>query len=61
MLEHLGCDLPKMRTFDRCAPYRRKMPNWPFFSHAADESLNTELQKPEVWDPSSFDGDASLE
>jgi hypothetical protein len=61
VLEHLGCGLPKMRTFDAFAPYRRRLPNWPFFGHAVDPALNAELRKPEVWDPSGYDGDASFE
>ena len=61
VLEHLGCGLPKMRSFDHFAPYRRKLPNWPFYYHAADPALAAELRRPEAWDPSTFDGDASIE
>jgi hypothetical protein len=61
LLEHLGCGLPKMRSFDGFAPYRRKLPNWPFYYHAADAALAVELRVPEVWDPSGYDGDASYE
>src|SRR5262249_41935326 len=60
VLEHLGCDLPKMRSFDRFAPYRRKLPAWKYYYKAANPALDDELRKPEVWDPSTFDGDASL-
>ena len=35
-LEHVGCGLPKMRTFDALAPYRRKLPAWPYYFKAAD-------------------------
>jgi hypothetical protein len=59
-LEHLGCGLPKMRNLDCLAPYRRRLPNWPAFYRAADAALATELRSPQAWDPSSFDGDASL-
>jgi hypothetical protein len=59
-LEHLGCGLPKMSSLDRLAPYRRRLPNWPVYYHAADPALAAELRSPETWDPSSFDGDASL-
>jgi hypothetical protein len=61
VLEHLGCGLPKMRTFDDFAPYRRKLPNWPFYYHAADPALGVELRRPEAWAPSTFDGDASID
>jgi hypothetical protein len=58
VLEHLCCCLPKTAAFDRFAPYRRQLPNWPYYYHAADPGLAAELRKPESWDPSEFDGDA---
>ena len=61
VLEHHGCGLPKMAGFDRVAPYRRKLPNWPCFYHAVDPALAADLRRPEVWDPSAYDGDASFE
>ncbi len=60
VFEHVGMGLPKMRAFDRHAPYRRKLPAWPFYYHAVDPALHEELHDPQVWDPSTFDGDASL-
>jgi hypothetical protein len=60
MLEHLGCGLPKMATFDNFAPYRRTLPNWTFYCRTADPALEAELEKPEAWDPSEYDGDASM-
>ena len=59
-LEHVGCALPKMAAFDQYAPYRRKLPAWPFYYHAVDPELNATLGDPNVWDPSNFDGDARL-
>jgi hypothetical protein len=59
-LEHVGCDLPKMSVFDQFAPYRRKLPAWPFYYHASDEGIDSRLRSPEAWDPSTYDGDASL-
>jgi hypothetical protein len=61
VLEHLGCALPKMRSLDRCAPYRRKLPCWPYYFHTVDPALAAELMKAEAWDASAFDGDASFE
>ena len=61
LLEHFGCGLPKMRSFDRLAPYRSKVKSWAYFAHAADPVLDCVLRRPEVWDPSMFDGDASFE
>jgi hypothetical protein len=60
VLEHRGCGLPKMRSFDHFAPYRRKLPNWPYYYRAADPAVAAELARPKAWDPSSFDGDASF-
>jgi len=36
-----------MGGFDRFAPHRYKIPNWPFYYHTADPVLSTELRKPE--------------
>jgi hypothetical protein len=60
VFEHVGLGLPKMASFDRHAPYRRKLPAWPFYYHAVDPALHEALHNPQVWDPSTFDGDASL-
>jgi hypothetical protein len=60
-MEHVGCEVPKMRVFDSFAPYRRKLPCWPFYYRAADPAIKAELSRPTVWDPSTFDGDASFE
>jgi hypothetical protein len=61
MLEHPGCGLPKMRSFDDYAPYRRSLSHWPFYFRADNPELNTELANPALWDPSSYDGDSSFE
>ncbi len=58
--EHVGCDLLKMVAFDRHAPYRRKLPAWPFYYQATNPILHDRLGHPGIWDPSSYDGDASL-
>jgi hypothetical protein len=60
-LEHHGCGLPKMRGFDAFAPHRHKRPSWPYYYHAGDAALAADLGRPEVWDPSSYDGDASFD
>lgn len=61
ILEHLGCDVPKMRAVDEHAPYRHKLQNWKFFYLAVDPHLDAELRNPRFWDPSAFDGDAGFE
>lgn len=61
LLEHFGCGLPKMRGFDELAPYRSRVKTWAYFAHATDPTLQAAMHRPEVWDPSMFDGDASFE
>jgi hypothetical protein len=36
------------------------MPSWRFYYKACEPQLAEALKAPEVWAPSSFDGDASL-
>jgi hypothetical protein len=61
ILEHLGCDLPEMRSFDQHAPYRRTFESWQYFYQATDPKLQAQLKAPEVWVPTAYDGDASFE
>ena len=60
VLEHVGCDLPKVRIFEKSAPYRRTLPSWSFFYRTRDRNLARDLAPPEAWAPSSYDADASL-
>jgi hypothetical protein len=60
LLEHLGRGLPKMASFDRVASYRRTLRSWPFYYRAVEPGLAAELSRPDAWDPSEFDGDASF-
>jgi hypothetical protein len=59
LLEHNGCDIPKMQGFDRFAPYRITKAAWSFYFRSSDPALAAELAQPAVWDPSEYDGDAS--
>ncbi len=59
IIDRPGVGLAKMRAFDEFASYRRKQ-TWPFFYRANDPALAAELTSPTVWDPSEYDGDASL-
>jgi hypothetical protein len=61
MLDHVGLGLPKMRELDKCAPYRHTLANWIFYYRSNDPQLSAQLSHPEIWDPSSYDGDASFE
>jgi hypothetical protein len=60
VLEHHGCGLPKMHSFDRLANYRATKPSWSFYYYTDDPALDVRLADPAVWDPSEFDGDSSL-
>jgi hypothetical protein len=59
-LQNAGVGVPKMRAFDEHAPYRRTLANSVFYYGAADAALEAELRQPRFWDPSLFDGDATL-
>lgn len=59
VLDKAGVGMAKTCVFDEFAPYRRKQ-SWPFFYRASDSALADELRQPEVWDPSEYDGDATL-
>ena len=59
VLEHHGCGIPKMRSFDELAPYRIDKPGWSFYYCATDPKFEAELAEPGVWDPSEYDGDSS--
>ena len=60
VLENLGRGIPKMRAIDVSAPYHKKLPSWRFFYRAADAELDVRLRSPQCWDPSVYDGDASI-
>ncbi len=59
-LQNVGVGVPKMHAFEEHAPYRRKLPNSVFYYGAADAALESVLRQPQLWDPSLFDGDATL-
>jgi hypothetical protein len=59
VLEHHGCGLPKMHSFDGMAPYRAAKPKWSFYYCATDPEFEARLAEPDVWDPSEYDGDSS--
>jgi hypothetical protein len=60
VLEHLGYGIPKLRAFDRFAPHQVRKSYCPYFYHVPDPVLRARLAQPELWDPSEYDGDASL-
>jgi hypothetical protein len=60
MLESIGFRADKSHVISKIAPYKRKLPSWLYFYKTRDKSLAEKLSDPQVWDPSQFDGDASL-
>lgn len=60
MLEAFGFRPEKQRVIDSLAPYRRQLPSWWYFYKPMDKALAPDLQDPAIWDPSHFDGDATL-
>ena len=60
MLESYGLREDKQKVIDDLAPHRRRLPAWAFFYATYNKDLGQKLQDPNVWDPSHFDGDASL-
>jgi hypothetical protein len=60
MLEILGLCPKKTQIMAKLVPYRRKLSSWLYFYKTTDKSLAEKLSDPSAWDPSQFDGDASL-
>jgi hypothetical protein len=60
ILEVDGCWLNRPGLPRLIPPYRRSMPSWRFYYRARQAKLAEALRDPEVWVPTSFDGDASL-
>jgi hypothetical protein len=60
MLESYGLRHDKQDVIDKLAPHRRRLPAWAFFYATFNKELGQQLQDSVVWDPSHFDGDASL-
>jgi len=60
MLEALGFRPEKQTVINNLAPHLRQLPSWLYFYKARSPGLEKGLQNPNVWDPSQFDGDASL-
>jgi hypothetical protein len=60
MLESVGFRPEKQNIITEVAPFERKLPSWLYFYSTRDKQLAQSLTSPDVWDPSQFDGDASL-
>jgi acyl transferase domain-containing protein len=60
MLEAFGFRPDKQKIIEDLAPHRRKLSAWTYFHKVSSPLLQEQLQQFGVWDPSPFDGDASL-
>ena len=60
MLESIGFRADTHDVIKKLAPYERILPSWLYFYKTRDKSLAERLSDPCVWNPSQFDGDASL-
>jgi hypothetical protein len=60
VLEVTGCWLNRPGLPRIAVPYRRTLPSWVYYYKAREKQLSETLKDPNVWAPSSFDGDASL-
>lgn len=60
MLESIGLGTGKRNVINKIAAYERKLPSWLYFYKTRDKNLAERLSDPNAWDPSQFDGDASL-
>jgi hypothetical protein len=61
VLENIGHGVPKMHSFDHYAPHHRPLLHWKFYYRATDPSVDQELSNPQLWDPSTYDGDSSFD
>jgi hypothetical protein len=60
MVESIGFRSDKESVISEIAPHKLKLTSWLYFYKTRDTSLAAGLCDPDVWDPSQFDGDASL-
>jgi hypothetical protein len=60
MLDAIGFGPKKQRILDSIEPHRRTLSSWLYYYKARDKHLANSLTDPSCWDPSCFDGDASL-
>lgn len=60
LLENTGCWLERFKVSGTTPRHRRRLRSWQFCYKTRDRELFKQLQDPNVWAPSSFDGDASL-
>ncbi|HCS91615.1 MAG TPA: hypothetical protein DIW77_16615, partial [Chromatiaceae bacterium] len=60
IVEVVGLESTKREALLALSPQRRQLPSWLFYYRPLDQRLEPCLATPSAWDPSPFDGDASL-
>ncbi len=60
ILEVTGFWLNRLGLPQVAAPCHRTLSSWAYYYKANDKQLSETLRDPNVWAPTSFDGDASL-
>jgi hypothetical protein len=60
VVEVVGLESSKREALSVLSPRRRQLPSWLFYYRPLDQRLEPYLAAPSAWDPSPFDGDASL-
>jgi hypothetical protein len=60
VVENPGCWLERFRVAGTAPPHRRRLQPWSFYYWTRNRDLFDQLQDPNVWAPTSFEGDASL-
>jgi hypothetical protein len=59
VIESAGTGIPKTELFEQCG-HSRRLAAWSHFYRPGRTSLSERFRDPAIWDPSLFDGDASL-
>lgn len=60
LLENVGCWLEKLQPIGNPAPQHRGLEAWCYLYKSRNPDLTRELQVPEAWYPTQYDGDGSL-
>lgn len=60
MLEALGFCREKEALLHSMRPHSRELTSWRYYYRTDQQQLGASLQKPNAWDPTCYDGDASL-
>jgi hypothetical protein len=59
-VEIVGFSRAKRRSLEVLRPHRRRLSTRTFLYKACNDELRAALAREESWDPSTYDGDASI-